>query len=55
MCFQKDPVAELTAQAKLGSSFDGDALHGSRTGVSSSSMAGSVQGTIGELKASLGD
>ena len=32
MCFQKDPVAELTAQAKLGSSFDGDALHGSRTG-----------------------
>lgn len=51
LCFEKDPgSADVAATAKLGSSFDGDALHGSRTGVSSSTMSGSVQGNIAQLK-----
>ncbi|CAK9029835.1 (S)-coclaurine N-methyltransferase (TfCNMT) [Durusdinium trenchii] len=51
LCFKKDPGnADVAAAAKLGSSFDGDALHGSRTGVSSSTMSGTVQGSIAQLK-----
>ncbi|CAJ1407384.1 unnamed protein product [Effrenium voratum] len=52
ICLKKETgsQADVSAAAKLGSSFDGDALHGSRTGVLSSAMSGSLQGKLATIK-----